>query len=329
MAVNKVVYNGAALVDLTGDTVTADALQSGYTAHQADGERITGNAVPAINPNILDNWYFADPVNQRGQTEYTAAGYAIDRWRISNGSLTLDSSGAVAKVQNTDHSSSRNCFYQLIEKPRNYIGKEITFSVLYKGLDGTIYATAYLNGGGPNVTGNPCSLSDGIVSVTTAIPENITPSEFRVHALVSPGGSFTPIAAKLELGSRQTLAHKEGEVWVLNDPPPNKVLELAKCQRYFYKTSSTSRWTRTSHIAANQIYFDFRLNTPMRSNPAILEGSGIQVENVVSPNSTLISGFTFSAIAQDSGIRIVASKQNHGLSDASINTAYFMLSAEL
>lgn len=44
--------------------------------------------------------------------------------------------------------------------------------------------------------------------------------------------SLSLVAAKLELGPIQTLAHKEGDTWVLNDPPPNYALELAKCQRY-------------------------------------------------------------------------------------------------
>lgn len=39
---NKVEYNGNTLIDLTGDTVTAEALLSGYTAHGADGSQITG-----------------------------------------------------------------------------------------------------------------------------------------------------------------------------------------------------------------------------------------------------------------------------------------------
>lgn len=43
VAVNKVIYNGATLVDLTGDTVTEDVLQRGYTAHRADGTCVTGN----------------------------------------------------------------------------------------------------------------------------------------------------------------------------------------------------------------------------------------------------------------------------------------------
>lgn len=42
MAVNKVIYGGSTLIDLSGDTVTADKLLAGYTAHGADGTAITG-----------------------------------------------------------------------------------------------------------------------------------------------------------------------------------------------------------------------------------------------------------------------------------------------
>lgn len=44
MAVNKVVYGTTVLVDLTGDTVTADKLMQGYTAHDRSGALITGIA---------------------------------------------------------------------------------------------------------------------------------------------------------------------------------------------------------------------------------------------------------------------------------------------
>lgn len=33
MAINKVIYGGETLIDLTGDTVTADKILSGFTAH--------------------------------------------------------------------------------------------------------------------------------------------------------------------------------------------------------------------------------------------------------------------------------------------------------
>ena len=42
MAISKVVYGGNTLIDLTADTVKAEHLIKGYTAHGADGEPITG-----------------------------------------------------------------------------------------------------------------------------------------------------------------------------------------------------------------------------------------------------------------------------------------------
>ena len=42
MAVNKVIYDGATLVDLTGDTVTADNLAAGVKATGSDGKPIVG-----------------------------------------------------------------------------------------------------------------------------------------------------------------------------------------------------------------------------------------------------------------------------------------------
>jgi len=41
---NKVVYGGIVLIDLTEDTVTAETLMEGYTAHSASGSLITGTA---------------------------------------------------------------------------------------------------------------------------------------------------------------------------------------------------------------------------------------------------------------------------------------------
>lgn len=42
MAISKVVYGGTTLIDLTADTIQADKVLSGYTAHGADGEVISG-----------------------------------------------------------------------------------------------------------------------------------------------------------------------------------------------------------------------------------------------------------------------------------------------
>lgn len=42
MAISKVIFGGNTLIDLTQDTVVADKLLKGYTAHGADGEVVEG-----------------------------------------------------------------------------------------------------------------------------------------------------------------------------------------------------------------------------------------------------------------------------------------------
>lgn len=44
MAINKVIYGGNTLIDLTADSVTPEVMQLGTTAHNAAGEPITGTS---------------------------------------------------------------------------------------------------------------------------------------------------------------------------------------------------------------------------------------------------------------------------------------------
>lgn len=45
---NKVIYHGKTLIDLTKDTVTADKIISGYTAHDKAGKQITGTFLSSM-----------------------------------------------------------------------------------------------------------------------------------------------------------------------------------------------------------------------------------------------------------------------------------------
>ena len=47
---NKCVINGTTYLDLSNDTVMADKLLQGYTAHDKNGAQVTGNVV-------LQNYY--------------------------------------------------------------------------------------------------------------------------------------------------------------------------------------------------------------------------------------------------------------------------------
>lgn len=55
MGVNQVIYNGTTLIDLTGDTVTADTLAEGVVAHDKRGERIVGTMVAGSGGGTGEN----------------------------------------------------------------------------------------------------------------------------------------------------------------------------------------------------------------------------------------------------------------------------------
>lgn len=52
MAVNKVIYDGNTLVDLTGDTVTPETLAEGITAHDRAGNPIVGAMTGAVQKTV-------------------------------------------------------------------------------------------------------------------------------------------------------------------------------------------------------------------------------------------------------------------------------------
>lgn len=77
------------------------------------------------------------------------------------------------------------------------------------------------------------------------------------------------IAAKLELGDHQTLAHQDASGnWVLNDPPPDKALELLKCQRYQYIANNVAMFGGTGITGITYV----TISTPvrLRTNPTIV-----------------------------------------------------------
>lgn len=49
MAINKIVYGGNVLIDLTGDTITPDQLAKGATAHDKSGAHITGTSTKDVD----------------------------------------------------------------------------------------------------------------------------------------------------------------------------------------------------------------------------------------------------------------------------------------
>ena len=249
------------------------------------------------NRNLLDNWYFANSVNQKGQMEYTGSGYTIDRWRsygtkvsINDGYISLSTEGNPTFCQKSE---------------LDLYDKTLTFSVLLAN--------------GSLCTGTGILASDTAWKNTTLYEDSsiklwLQNSNPLFNTAIDIKGN-TPVdlvAAKLEFGSSQTLAHKEGSKWVLNEIP-DYATELAKCQRYFYKTQGAFEYRG---IAINQWYMNngtIELPVSMRIKPTckVFDRHGnagkISIRNndeSVNGILTPLSNRTLLAYAPDAGFTI-------------------------
>ncbi len=173
-----------------------------------------------VNPNLLHNWYFANPVNQRGETEYPVAGYTIDRWiSHSNNPTTLtdkgvkltDSVGYVPGVIWEQRAELNN--------RSDLAGRTVTVSVLVSEISGTYV----LQFGGSDMIIDKPGLHTFTVDDFNVLAFFVRFYNFTAYA------SITMMAAKVELGSTQTLAHQDANGnWVLNEIPDYNE-ELLKC----------------------------------------------------------------------------------------------------
>lgn len=216
--------------------------------------------VMTVNPNLLDNWYFSNPVNQRGKTEYTAVGYSIDRWYLNRGSLEIVDDGVQLKWNGT---SGTDAYIQhrFPIDDKYFYGKPLTFSALVDGELYSITATPTQTAGFSAIENFP----NGYISITTWNSSNVS---IAVTIATNTTGGFKLIAAKLELGDTQTLAHQDSSGnWVLNEIP-NYGEQLARCQRYFVKIP---KFTTIGMLTSGGVvyYMSIYLPVPMRTAPVV------------------------------------------------------------
>lgn len=276
---NRKKVAGIGLPGPAGKSAYQYAVEGGFTGTEDEFRALMGTGpwvpekgfVPASNHNLLDNAYWASKdciINQKGKEEYTGPGFVIDRWWASSGLIITLEYGWL-KLHNPGTAGIK-IFMQRTD-PSEYdalVGSRATISVLYKcdtsgckmygdaaNADGTTIQVIF------PLVGLESDEQPHVISSTSGVISALTMSRWQHFSLiVTPGATVWFKAAKLELGSVQTLAHQDaGGNWVLNDPPPDKALELAKCQRYYQIFATQSlRPTKAE---------DFR--PPMRVNPAL------------------------------------------------------------
>ena len=246
--VNKVVYAGTTLIDLTGDDVTAGDVLSGKKFHLPSGAEATGT-LQVVNRNLLDNWYFVGggsqlgdgifPINQRGQTTHSGIAYGIDRWK--NGSERLSITVQSSSIRLTRIWYSHAPFGQTVNLPAG----TYTLSALYDAHfgNGGFFQLRIVQKDGKEIS-KAANTQAGFDYYTFTTASGIQEARLHFNPTNEEMGDYVDVfAIKLELGSEQTLCHNEGTeenpVWVLNEVPDYGE-ELRKCQRYYqlFRTES-------------------------------------------------------------------------------------------
>lgn len=292
--------NGKALtedVTLTGENIAVST---------TDSTPISGAVKYRTNPNLLDNWYFGNPVNQRGQTEYTGnATYSIDRWwtqydttlSIVDGGIKI---GGKWDVQQYFENTLPNATYTLSLLYKDRTGSDPLRLLIGNRTDGDIAQTESKN-------------ASGILSITFS---TAALNKVNFGFTGSTDNSATIIAAKLELGDTQTLAHKENGVWVLNEIPDFGE-QLRRCQYYAFKPVKVKDYSRIASgigMSGNLIAFNVPIPHMRNVAPVVTgigntctfwDGMSIQSGTISSLNGTsneyitlLVSSTSFSVTAR-------------------------------
>lgn len=239
---------------INGKTLSKDVTLTGenIAVSTADSTPISGAVKYRTNPNLLDNWYFGNPVNQRGQTEYTGnATYSIDRWwtqydttlSIVDGGIKI---GGRWDVQQYFENTLPNATYTLSLLYKDRTGSDPLRLLIGNRTDGDIAQTESKN-------------ASGILSVTFS---TATSNKVNFGFAGSTDNSAIIIAIKLELGDTQTLAHKENEKWVLNEIPDFGE-QLRRCQRYCVDVTPSLTFNSMYGGTLSSIGCDFLVPIPV------------------------------------------------------------------
>ena len=305
--------------DVTEDDTT-------ITVSAKQGARGEGGS----NGNLLDNWYFLRPVNQRMVASKTVTteggawggGYGLDRWRSNCSGITIDDNG----LQLSSTGGTTQYLEQRLElkTAEALAGKTVTMSLLYSenGVD-TLRTTTEVF---PEI---------GWLSARTwsDFPwrfefgfEGESPSYGVVRLAADSAAALQLKAVKLELGAEQTLARQVDGGWFLREIPDYGA-ELARCQRYcFAPFIGGSIFTRTTFVGTGIVQFFVSTPVTLRTNPVLESGT----VNVGAWGSTgLAQGFTYTYTALRNSLRILASKAGHGLSDMWMDLNKVIFSADL
>lgn len=232
--------------EITNGSVNTDKLaDSAVTTPKIAAGAVTWDKLSTearhSNPNLLLNWDFRHPVNRNGKTEYKGpAAFCIDRWRFGYtdaAKITVED-GYIKLIGDTNSE-----FIQWIEPEIIPAGRYVTASILLD--NGLVTVTGVIP---TSISSVHIQIANAAIAPGAILYLDFFETRFRVGIALSALAEISLIAAKLELGPVQTLAHQDATGnWVLNDPPDYD-LQYALCSQY---SPITGGWVGSQHSNPN------------------------------------------------------------------------------
>lgn len=266
-------------------------------------QKALSNLGAGVRPNLLDNWDFRAPVNQRGDNFYNKVGYSIDRWKIGSENISLNIEDGYVSIFSID-SVQRNIWQKIGAKIP--AGTTITASAV---VNGDVKIVLGADDGYPAQSDFSVPGNLQLIQCTYTLKKDGTP-DFYVQT--GDNSNITKVyAVKLEIGRNQTLSYKEsdGTFEIIPQPDGKRAQMLSECQRY-----QIALWryflSPAVHFQPNYIDFSIPVPVEMRSNPVLTQSDFIvYTDTKGEQNDFVLSVVGISANA----IRVRATKEAHGL----------------
>lgn len=149
MAVNKVVFGGETLIDISKDTVTKDKLLAGITAHDQDGNPITGEC--NFDAYTGDATAMADEILS-GETAYRNGAKVTGTMpNIGAQAIAITDKDTPVKIDKGYHDGSGSAGIDETEKAK-LIPENIRQGVTILGVEGEMSGTEEVNAQAVTVT---------------------------------------------------------------------------------------------------------------------------------------------------------------------------------
>lgn len=198
----------------------------------------TAAQIGVSNKNLLHNWDFRNPVNQRSITTHTPStsqSYFFDRWYSARTNMEVTTEGLSLAWDGINEQDG--WIQQKIEGSKSLFGKVVTFSI---EVDGEILSTTLT-----------------VPTLANAVAYNDVSNEFRLQ-VTNYGDNYVSAViiartttakvitkCKLENGPVSTLA---------NDPPADFGEQLSLCKRYYRLwTTEEARATALKEVGLMRI----------------------------------------------------------------------------